>query len=112
MENLRRLRKAKGLTQKELGEMCDVSESMIGLIENGNRKPSYELLLKLGEALDCSVSTLMEGKVEPAPNNGDGLTEAQRYLIKLIPSLSSLDATVLASVAKSLVDAHKSQGGS
>ena len=112
MENLKRLRKAKGLTQKELGEMCDVSESMIGLIENGNRKPSYELLLKLGEALDCNVDDLMRGEKNPALDEEDGLTEAQRYLLKLIPDLSSLDATVLASVAKSLVDAHKSQGGS
>ena len=60
MENLRRLRKAKGLTMKELGEMVEVSESMIGMIETGKRKPSFELLLKLGEVLDCSVDDLMD----------------------------------------------------
>ena len=112
MENLKRLRKAKGLTQKELGDLCDVSESMIGLVENGNRKPSFELLLKLGEALDCSVDDLMRGEKNPALDEEDGLSEAQRYLLNLIPTLNDLDASVLASVAKTLTDAHISQGGS
>ena len=71
MENLRRIRKEKGLTQKALGEKVDVSESMIGMIENGARNPSFELLLKLGEALDCSVDDLLRGEKKPA-TNGDG----------------------------------------
>ena len=109
MENLRRLRKAKGLTQKELGEMCDVSESMIGLIETGNRKPSYELLLKLGEALGCNVDDLMRGEKNPALNEEDGLTESQRLLIKLIGELTDQEVSVLLSTAKALIASRKSQ---
>lgn len=112
MENLKRLRKAKGLTQKELGEMCDVSESMIGLVENGNRSPSFELLLKLGEALDCTVDDLLRGEKNPALDKEDGLTAAQRYLLKLIPTMNDLEISVLSSVAKSLTDAHISPGDS
>ena len=44
---LRELRKARGITMKELGDMLGVSESTISLYENGKREPSYELLLKL-----------------------------------------------------------------
>ena len=65
MENLRRLRKAKGLTMKELGEKVEVTESMIQMLETGKRKPSFELLLKLGEVLDCSVDDLVREEKEP-----------------------------------------------
>ena len=71
MENLKRIRKSKGLTMKQLGEMTDVSESMIQMVEAGTRSPSFELLLKLGEALNCSVDELLGTKKEPA-NDIDG----------------------------------------
>ena len=54
MNNINALRKAKGLTLKELGQLCDISESSMQRIESGTRKPSFEVLLKLTEALDCS----------------------------------------------------------
>lgn len=57
--NLRQLRKNKGMTMKELGAACDVTESTISNIEKGKRRPSYELMLKLAEALDCTVSDIM-----------------------------------------------------
>lgn len=74
MEIVRRLREQKGLTQKKLGELVGVSESMIGMIENGKRNPGFEVLLKLGEALDCTVDDLMNDKKEPA-TDGDGLVK-------------------------------------
>lgn len=60
MKNLRKIRKAKGLTQKQLGALCDLSESSINRIESGQRQPSFETLLKLGEALDCPVDYLLD----------------------------------------------------
>lgn len=71
MENLRRIRKEKGLTMKELGKMTDVSESMIQMVEAGTRYPSFELLLKLGEALDVSVDQLLDIKREPITDNDE-----------------------------------------
>lgn len=56
MENLRKLRKAKGLKQKELAALVGVTESAISQLENGKRAPSFELSLKLAEALDCESS--------------------------------------------------------
>lgn len=53
--NLREIRKSRGLTMKQLGDMVGVTESAIGLWETGKREPKNEMLLKLGEALDCSV---------------------------------------------------------
>lgn len=59
MFRLREIRKLKGLTMKELGALVGVTESAIGLYENGRRKPDYEMLLKLSEALDCSVADIL-----------------------------------------------------
>lgn len=50
----------RGLTQKELGQLVGVTESAVALWENGKRKPNYERLLKLSEALDCSVNDLVD----------------------------------------------------
>lgn len=56
---IREYRKRAGLTMKELGEHLGVSESAVQRWENGDRKPSYERLLQIGEVLDCSVNDLM-----------------------------------------------------
>lgn len=56
---LREIRKSRGMTMKELGEVVGKSEAAIGLYETGQRKPDYETLLKLGEALNCSVDSIL-----------------------------------------------------
>ena len=58
MLKLREIRKQQGMTMKQLGERVGVTESAIGLYENGQRKPDYEMLLKLAEVLDSSVPEL------------------------------------------------------
>lgn len=58
MNHVRDMRKMKGLTMKQLADLCEVSESQISNIEKEKRKPSFELMLKLGEALECPVGEL------------------------------------------------------
>ena len=60
--NIKKLRKAHGLTQKELADKVDVTESMISQYESGKKFPSYETLLKLGEALECQVSDILDDR--------------------------------------------------
>lgn len=64
--NLKEMRKAKGMTQKQLGALCDISESMVSNLESGKKSPSFETLLKLAEALDCSVADIL-GEERKAP---------------------------------------------
>lgn len=70
MENLRKLRKAKGLKQKELAALVGVTESAISQLENGKRAPSFELSLKLAEALDCESSDFVSTR-QNRPNVTD-----------------------------------------
>lgn len=58
MNNIKAFRKSRHLTLKELGRLCDVSESSMQRIEQGTRKPSFEVLLKLTEALECTSEEL------------------------------------------------------
>ena len=61
MENLKPLRKQKGLTMKQLGELVGVSESMIGYLESGERSPSFETLctdiIYFSAIISCEISS-------------------------------------------------------
>ena len=65
MTNLRKIRKQERLTMKALAELSGVTESMIGMIETGKRNPSFEVLLRLSEALGCTVDELVRDSNEP-----------------------------------------------
>lgn len=58
-KRLRELRKEKGLTMKELGEMFGVSEATISLYENGKRTPNDALKKKLADFFKVSVDYLL-----------------------------------------------------
>lgn len=63
MKMLRILRKNKGLSMKELGEIIGVAESTISQYETGKREPDFETLLKLGEYFNVSVDYLLRGDI-------------------------------------------------
>lgn len=61
--NLSRLRKARGLSQKELSEQCGVSFRMIQLYEqrqNDINKAQASTLLSLAQGLSCQMRELLE----------------------------------------------------
>lgn len=53
---LKELRKEKGFTQKELGEIIGISEVMIGQYERGVRTPKIEMREKIANALGVSLN--------------------------------------------------------
>ena len=57
--NLRTVRSKTGMTQKSLGEKIGVTSVTIGYWERGVRQPSFDLLLKIAEALDTSIDGLL-----------------------------------------------------
>ena len=59
-KKLRQLRRARHLTQEQLGELVGVSFQYIGMLERGGRSPSVEMLLSLCCVLDCSCEALLE----------------------------------------------------
>lgn len=60
-ENIRRIRKDKKLTQKELGEKLEgISQQQIGQWENGNKIPKLDTIRKIADALDVHLSDLID----------------------------------------------------
>lgn len=74
-ENLRTIRKARGLTLKQLGEMVGVSEASVSQYELGKRQPDNEGLLKLAEALDTTVGELLGETKKESTSIGDELMD-------------------------------------
>jgi transcriptional regulator with XRE-family HTH domain len=56
MEEVRRIRKARGLTQDQLSEKSGVDPASLSLIENGRRTPGIEVLQKLADGLGVEVA--------------------------------------------------------
>jgi len=64
LKNLAKLRKKKGLTQEGLARKADISYHTIIKLESGGIKnPKIETVIKIGEALDISLDTLIGRKI-------------------------------------------------
>lgn len=49
-------RKARGLSQQELAELCGTTQSAIARLESGGRPPRIDTLLRIANALDCELA--------------------------------------------------------
>ena len=58
-DRLRELRKERGMQQRELGDLHNLSSSAIGSYERNLREPTLELLLQLSEYFGVSVDYLL-----------------------------------------------------
>lgn len=65
-EYLLTLRKGKNLTQKELAQKLDVSESYYNQIENGERQKNMDISLvnRLSLVLEIPITTIIEHENE------------------------------------------------
>ncbi len=57
-ENIRRIRKERGLTQKQLGELVGASEAYIRAYESGRRNPKPSSIEKIAKALAVNPEVL------------------------------------------------------
>lgn len=71
-DNIKTIRKSKGLSQEELAIKLNVVRQTISKWEQGLSVPDSELLVSLSEALDTPVSTLL----------GENITEQKGDLLK------------------------------
>ena len=67
-ERLQKLRETRRLTQAELGRKAGMAAASVSHFETGQRTPSLDSLVKLADALDVSVDTLLgRSQVEASP---------------------------------------------
>lgn len=86
-ERLRSLRKEKGLTQSELGELIGVKKSVICLYERELRNPTLESIVKLCEIFNVDADYLIGSdtlvKVSDAKNSDEvvAMTKDEVYFM-------------------------------
>jgi len=65
MNNLRKIRRLKDMSQYELGRRTKLAQSVLSLIENGFKDPDKRMKTQLSRALECTVE-----EVFPAQDEG------------------------------------------
>jgi transcriptional regulator with XRE-family HTH domain len=109
-KNLKRLRKKKGYTQAQLAEIADVSRRVIVHYENYIKKPVFENVKKIAEALDVSMDELV-GHVEAGKTKK---TEDASYKImkkvRIIEKLPLRDQNAVFHFINSLAKKNKLEG--
>jgi len=68
-ENLQNLRNSKNMTQEELAEKLDVSRQAVSKWESGSGYPEMEKILLICDIFDCTMDTLMKGKISLNEND-------------------------------------------
>ena len=56
---IKRMRKARGLTQAQLAEILDVTPKYISNLETGSKLPKLETFISLANALKCGTDALL-----------------------------------------------------
>jgi len=62
--NIKQLRLAKKLSQKQLGKLLGVSNAHIHFLELGKHKPSRKLLSKMSNIDNLNIDMLSESKLD------------------------------------------------
>ena len=84
-ENVKAIRKAKGVTQGELAARLHVVRQTISKWEKGLPVPDAELLIRLAEVLDTTVSQLLGADI---PEDGDSRNELADQLARINEQLA------------------------
>ena len=95
--NIRKVRKAKNITQEKLAEYADVSTVFISQIENGIGKPSLETMSKISNVLHTSIDDLLKNSVEYS--HGSDYDE----LIFLLSNKNTDEINFVISIVKSIL---------
>ncbi|MCI8590501.1 MAG: helix-turn-helix transcriptional regulator [Clostridiales bacterium] len=82
-ENMKAIRKSKGLSQQELAVKLNVVRQTVSKWEQGLSVPDSDMLLSLAEALETSVSTLLGETVMETEADGLKAISAQLEVINL-----------------------------
>ncbi len=98
---IRALRKAKGLTGEQLGEMVGVSKGYISEMESGKKTPGAGLVIRLADALGVSVADLYEG--DPATRERAAMAAHLEVMEQLPPEdRQAIEKAALGLLAKHL----------
>ena len=107
-ERIKFKREELNISQDELARRLGYkSRSSINKIELGLQNLNQSKIKAIADALQTTPSLIMgwtEDKKEPTPENEDGLTENQQYLIDAIRNMSPENAKKLRVIVEQVID--------
>lgn len=90
MNIFKQLRKENKLTQAELSERLNVTQSTVSKWEQGKTTPDYPVLRNLSEIYKVSIDTMLGGNYLALQQNDLGvITDKQSQLFKMIQKLDN-----------------------
>lgn len=98
---IRRMRKAKGMTQEQLAEKAGVGVTHISHIETGRSVPSLEMIISFINAFGCSADELLCVEV------GKDVALRSNWLTELVEDCSSLETKMIADMVVSLKESMR-----
>lgn len=101
---IRRIRKAKKMTQEKLAEYADISTVYISHIETGSAKPSLPVVVAIADALDVRVDALLYD--EPRGGTNIAVDEIAAVLATCDAAQIQIIADIVRATKQSL-DAHR-----
>ena len=97
---IREARRAAGMTQEQLAEAVDITPVYVSRIENGVKRASLSVLLRITKALDTHIEYLL---TENAPCAADNLAE-------LMNDCSERERQIIIKIAAAAKDALRESG--
>lgn len=76
-KKIREVRKEKGLTIKQLGNLCGISEQNMGNYERGVRTPKLETIKKIAKALEIPYTQLID---DESSNEAYSFSHSQKLI--------------------------------
>lgn len=107
-ENIKKVRKEKGLLQKQVAAEVGLDQSNYNKIENGQRQPSIEVLYKLAKLFGMTIDQLInleDGIPNEVVNEDEPLTQQ----LKLINQLEDDDRNVIFKMIDTMLTKKKFQ---
>ncbi|WP_407270813.1 helix-turn-helix domain-containing protein [Radiobacillus sp. PE A8.2] len=101
-ERIRKLRKAKGITQEELAHMACLHSTYIGQLERGEKNATLDSINKVARALDISLEELFRFSIF-----SDKKQETMSQLLSELENIEEEDRSNLFMIMNILIDWNK-----
>lgn len=98
--SLRQVRESKGYTREQIAGRAEISPRYLAAIENDNRKPSLDVLVRIVKAIGASFDEVFESSYARA-----GETAAR--ISRLIPQCGQRDQELVLALIDQMLDKKK-----
>jgi len=84
IDNIKRIRKEKGISQEKLADACNTATSYIGLMETYRNVPKLSTIEKIARALDVNPLALFKDMNRRLPDDESGIQSKKEKILLVI----------------------------